>query len=166
MLSTAAWPIMIPRAKKGGRNYTFCQILPKNRGRNTTFSSFSLKYRGRNYTNFPETWKSGSKWWSICSNLHIMSTLPGDIGLAHCGICEMGLLSVSHMKIQHPWMKSTAVRDSNGLQWVSHQICEIAGCACTGNAGNVFPTTTGQRSRYASRHVRNARAVMHVGIAN
>ena len=31
------------RVKKGGRNYTFCPILMKNRGRNTTFSSFLLK---------------------------------------------------------------------------------------------------------------------------
>ena len=40
------------------------------------------------------------------------------------------------------------------------------GCACAGNAGNVFPVTAGKRSRYASRHVRHARAVMHAGIAN
>ena len=49
----------------------------KNRGRNTTFASFLLKYRGRNYTNFPETWERGSKWRSICSNLHRVSTPPG-----------------------------------------------------------------------------------------
>ena len=40
------------------------------------------------------------------------------------------------------------------------------GCACAGNAGNVFPVTTGKRSWHASRHVRHARAVMHAGIAN
>ena len=40
------------------------------------------------------------------------------------------------------------------------------GCACVGNAGNVFPVTAGKRSRHASRHVRHARAVMHAGIAN
>ena len=40
------------------------------------------------------------------------------------------------------------------------------GCACAGNAGNVFPVTAGKRSRHASRHVRHARAVMHTGIAN
>ena len=28
------------------------------------------------------------------------------------------------------------------------------GCACAGNAANVFPTTAGKRSRHASRHVR------------
>ena len=39
------------------------------------------------------------------------------------------------------------------------------GCACAGNAGNVFPVAAGKRSRHASRHVRYARAVMHAGIA-
>ena len=51
-------------------------------------------------------------------------------------------------------------------QWASYQIRKIAGCACAGNAGNVFPATAGKRSRHASRHVRDARAVMHAGIAN
>ena len=40
------------------------------------------------------------------------------------------------------------------------------GCACAGHAGNVFPATAGKRSRHASRHVRDARAVMYAGIAN
>ena len=40
------------------------------------------------------------------------------------------------------------------------------GCACAGNAGNVFLVTADKRSRHASRHVRDARAVMHAGIAN
>ena len=40
------------------------------------------------------------------------------------------------------------------------------GCACAGNARNVFPVFAGKRSRHASRHVRDARAVMHAGIAN
>ena len=59
MLSTARRLETLQGSKKGGRNYTFCPILMKNRGRNTTFSSFLLKYRGRNYTNFPETRKRG-----------------------------------------------------------------------------------------------------------
>ena len=52
--------------------------------------------------------------------------------------------------------------------WASCQIHRIAGCACVGNAGNVFPATDFKgkppvwRSRHASRHVRDARAVMHV----
>ena len=57
------------------------------------------------------------------------------------------------------------------VSWASYQIGKSAACACPGNAGNVFPPptskeTAGQRSRHASRLVRDARAVMHVGIAN
>ena len=32
--------------------------------------------------------------------------------------------------------------------WASFQIRKIAGCACTGNAGNVFPTTDFKRNRH------------------
>ena len=34
-------------------------------------------------------------------------------------------------------------------QWSSYQIRKIAGCACAGNVGNVFPATAGWRSRHA-----------------
>ena len=47
----------------------------------------------------------------------------------------------------------------------SFQIRKIAGCACAGNAKNVSPASAGKRSRHASRHVRDARVVMHAGIA-
>ena len=54
--------------------------------------------------------------------------------------------------------------------WASHMgllpNTQNRGCACAGNAGNVFPVTAGKRSRHASQHVRHARAVMHAGIAN
>ena len=50
--------------------------------------------------------------------------------------------------------------------WASYQIRKIAGCPCAGNAGNVFPGTTGQRSQHTSRHVRGVRAVMHARISN
>ena len=63
----------VTRVKKGGQNYTFCPILMKNRGCNTTFSSFSLKYRVETIQNFQRPEKGGSKWRSICSNLHIVS---------------------------------------------------------------------------------------------
>ena len=43
---------------------------------------------------------------------------------------------------------------------------ENCGCACAGNAGNIIPASGGKRSRHISRHVRDARAVMHDGIAN
>ena len=48
--------------------------------------------------------------------------------------------------------------------WVSYQIRKIGGWACAGNAGDVFLVTDGKRSRHASRHVRDAHAVMHVGM--
>ena len=48
----------------------------------------------------------------------------------------------------------------------SCQIHKIAGCPCSGNARNVFPATVGWRSRHASRHAHDARAVKHAGIAN
>ena len=41
--------------------------------------------------------------------------------------------------------------------WASCQMRKITGCACAGNAGNVFPATAGLRSRHAPRHVRHAR---------
>ena len=52
------------------------------------------------------------------------------------------------------------------VPWTSCQIHKIMGCTCAGNTGNVFPATAGYRSRNASRHVRDACAVMHAGIAN
>ena len=33
-------------------------------------------------------------------------------------------------------------------------------------ADEQFPTTAGKRSRHTSRHVHDARAVMHAGVAN
>ena len=55
--------------------------------------------------------------------------------------------------------------------WASYQLRKIAGCACTGNAGNVSPATDFKGNpklaiRRASRHVGDARAVIHIGISN
>ena len=54
--------------------------------------------------------------------------------------------------------------------WASYQIHTNASCACAGKVENVFPATdfSGNcyRFRHASRHVRDARAEMLVGIAN
>ena len=49
--------------------------------------------------------------------------------------------------------------------WASYQIRHIADYTYAGNAGNVFPATSGWRSRHALRHVRAARGVVHAGIA-
>ena len=43
---------------------------------------------------------------------------------------------------------------------------KIASAHAQGNAGKVFPATGDKQSRHASRHVRDARAVTHAGIAN
>ena len=52
-------------------------------------------------------------------------------------------------------------------EWASYQIRQIAGCACAGNAGNVFPAGNFQGNRLISYHgVRQARAMVHAGIAN
>ena len=56
--------------------------------------------------------------------------------------------------------------NTHSLPWASCQIRKNCGCACAGNAGNVFPAVGDKRSRHASRHVRDARAVIHAGIAN
>ena len=50
--------------------------------------------------------------------------------------------------------------------WASYQIRKSVGRACAWSAGNVFPATARWWSRHASRHVREARAVRHAGIAN
>ena len=57
----------------------------------------------------------------------------------------------------YPWRKICIT------QWASYQIRKIVGCACTGNTGNVFPTTAGSRSRHASRHVRDVAVSFEVG---
>ena len=52
------------------------------------------------------------------------------------------------------------------VQWASYQIRKIAGCACAGNAGNVFSRRRLQRKPLVSDPgMRHARSVMHVGIA-
>ena len=51
--------------------------------------------------------------------------------------------------------------------WASCQIHKIAGCACAGNAGDVFPATDFKRKPLFIDHgLHHARALIHVGIAN
>ena len=57
------------------------------------------------------------------------------------------------------------------LQWASYQIRKLRVAHAPGIPGTFSPLPTSRgtaswRSRHASRHVRHARAVMHVGIAN
>ena len=52
------------------------------------------------------------------------------------------------------WVKSREISTQfafyNVLLWASYQIREIAGCACAGNAGNIFPRRRFQRKSLAS----------------
>ena len=49
------------------------------------------------------------------------------------------------------------------LQWASYQIRKIAGCACAGNAGNVFPRRWFQRKLLVSDHgMHHGTCVTHV----
>ena len=85
--------------------------------------------------------------------------------------CLKGIRKALALCDEKPQVTSGSLQIANNaesisLPWALYQICKIACCACAGNAGNVFPATVGWRSRHASRHVRDARAVMHVGIAN
>ena len=47
------------------------------------------------------------------------------------------------------WMKTMA-DDGDKTLWASYQIRKIAGCACAGNAGNVFPRRRFQRKPLVS----------------
>ena len=75
-------------------------------------------------------------------------------------ICETSLLNHSTklgMKKIHPVASRDIGSAKSGLQcyqiwqlsgpWASCQIRQIAGCACVGNAGNVFPATVLKGSR-------------------
>ena len=42
------------------------------------------------------------------------------------------------------------VSNTSTAAWASYQICKIAGCACAGNAGNVFPRRRFQRKPLVS----------------
>ena len=70
-----------------------------------------------------------------------------------------------------PWLRFTALKENHISKWASYQIRKIMGCACAGNAWNVFHPPTSKetaiwRSWHALRHVLHTRAVMHAGISN
>ena len=87
-----------------------------------------------------------------------------------CGLCKH---THTHIYTHTPTFSiymQVCTRQTIGRSWVATMglLPDMANCvcACAGNAGNVFPSTGGKRSRHASRHVRDARAVTHAGIAN
>ena len=63
------------------------------------------------------------------------------------------------------WTPLELQREQRVLQWASNQKRNIAGCACTGNAGNVSPLSL-VSDRHASGYLRHAHAVMHQGIVH
>ena len=76
---------------------------------------------------------------------------------AHCaGRRGLNLLTaVSPVELAHcqPWLALRVIGsrftcNTNGLPWASYQIRKIAGCACAGNAGNVYPTTDFNGNRW------------------
>ena len=71
-------------------------------------------------------------------------------------------------RLQHVTTRSFCDESEKRMKlWASYQIRKIAGCACAGNAGNVLPARRLQRKPLVCDPVmRDARAVMHVGIAN
>ena len=107
-----------------------------------------------------------------------VSVVFGDFGrfcLCHSVIALVGQFTWNGSNVAVNRVLLNAARVPSGPRYSSRTIdrtmgllpdTQICGCACAGNAGNVFPVTAGKRSRHASRHVRHARAVMHAGIAN
>ena len=76
-LSTARWLKMLQRAKKETIHFAkFCQEIGVEIQH---FTHFCSNIRVETIQIFQRPGKGGSKWWSICSNLHRVSTLPGLI---------------------------------------------------------------------------------------
>ena len=104
---------------------------------------------------------------SVIKNKHIEVTQILEVP------CSVEIISPNspHLCIHNKRQIQTPVdTPSRAGPWASYQIRKIAICSCAGNAGNFPPRlnskeTTCKRPRHASRHVRHARVVMHVGIA-
>ena len=66
-------------------------------------------------------------------------------------MARMVLFIITGLSDPHQHFKLQAVIHSECPlnAWASCQIRKIAGCACAGNTGNVFPATAGKRSRHA-----------------
>ena len=70
----------------------------------------------------------------------------------------MGLLG-------HSGLTHESDDDDTIVPWATYQIRKIA-VGMRRESRERFPRNRGKPSRHASRHVRDARAVMHTGIAN
>ena len=72
-----------------------------------------------------------------------------NVSQAHRAGREKGRISSSQLCHQTICWDKTVCLD-NTRQWVSYQMRNIVGCACAGNAGNVFPTRRLQRKPLVS----------------
>ena len=105
--------------------------------------------------------------------LRLSCTNPSICFLFNCsrenGPCHYGRPSNAFMVITLSRYKTTReviTHITSSTEWASYQIRKIEGCVCAWNAENVSTATAGSRTGHASRHVRDARVVMHAGIAN
>ena len=75
-------------------------------------------------------------------------------------------MSYGQVKKSFGWDSTVAVSPHEVVMiavWASYQIRKIAGCACTGNAGNVFPRRRFQRKLLVSDHgMHHGTCVTHV----
>ena len=79
-------------------------------------------------------------------------------------VSEMWSFGASFVSLTEQYVEQSSQAPIIWTKWASYQTHKIA--ACAENAGNIFPVTVGWRYRHASRHVRDACAVMHAGIAS
>ena len=76
-----------------------------------------------------------------------------------------------HRKPTKPPPMTNSLFSWPATRWASYQIRKIAGCACAGNVGNVFPATNFKGNRWFTiaaciMERASCSAVMHVGMAN
>ena len=71
-------------------------------------------------------------------------------GMHLSSVCLIWATIKCHELACHLWMTKAIIWPPLSLQWTSYQIRNIAGCACVGNAGNVFPTHRLQRKPLVS----------------
>ena len=106
---------------------------------------------------------SSAKWRPSCLGLNVLTgnNLPGLLCICTIALLagiKSGMIPWPSNRTWEPfcWWLST---------WASCQIRKFVGCACAGNA-KAFSPDRGLAIPTCLRHVRDARAVMHAGVAN
>ena len=85
--------------------------------------------------------------------------------------CSPYWCTASYLHLRRRSLQITGLKGyETSSQWASYQIRKIAGCACAGNTGNVFPATdisgNYRLAIPACITARASRALMHFGIAH